>query len=200
MIKNIVFDYGRVLVDYDFKSFLASIIEDEKQRDEFLSLFCSAEFCDRCDRGFETYSDIITEARREYPHWDKYLTEFEDRHIDAMVGEVPGMRAVLQQLKEKGYMLYGLTNWSATVYPVIEKYDILKMMDGRVISSEEHVIKPEAEIYHRLCEKYSLKEDECLFTDDKQINVDGAIAAGMKAVLFNDAEQFLGELRSLKLL
>jgi len=73
-------------------------------------------------------------------------------------------------------------------------------MDGRVISSEERIIKPELEIYHILCDRYSLKIEECLFTDDKQINVDGALAAGMEAVLFVNADQFLKELQARHLL
>jgi len=106
------------------------------------------------------------------------------------------MRAVLDRLRASGYKLYGLTNWSETVYPTIAQFEILRILDGRVISSEEHLIKPEVAIYHRLCEKFSLRPEECLFTDDKQVNIDGALAAGMDAVLFRDAPSFIADLQS----
>jgi HAD superfamily hydrolase (TIGR01509 family) len=64
------------------------------------------------------------------------------------------------------------------------------LLDGWVISSEEHLIKPDVAIYRRLCEKFNLLPEECLFTDDKQVNIDGAMRAGMQAVLFTDAHTF----------
>jgi len=75
MIKNIVFDFGQVLVDYDFPDFLASLIEDEQERKKFGKIFCSREFCDRCDRGEETFREIINKSRQEYPQWDQLLVE-----------------------------------------------------------------------------------------------------------------------------
>lgn len=59
-----------------------------------------------------------------------------------------------------------------------------------VISCEEHFIKPEPEIYLRLCDKFSLNPEECLFTDDRPTNVEGARRIGMQAVLFTSAEQY----------
>ena len=66
------------------------------------------------------------------------------------------MRDLLTRLKADGYRLYGLTNWSKEVYAVIEKFDILQLMDDRLISSEELLIKPDVAIYDRLCEKFGL--------------------------------------------
>jgi len=196
MIKNIIFDFGRVLVDYDYQPLMESILEDPAERMEFYKVFCSMEFRTICDRGDVPFHELILEYRRRLPKWDRQIKEFCDRHFEAMKGEVPGMRALLLRLREKGYKLYGLTNWGETVYPVIEKFDILQMLDGRLISSEEHLIKPDIEIYKRLCEKFGLRMDECLFTDDKQVNVDGALAAGMNAVVFKDAAQLERELVS----
>ena len=51
MIKNIVFDFGKVLVDYDFDRFLSTIIEDKQERDAFAALTCSKEYVDGRDNG-----------------------------------------------------------------------------------------------------------------------------------------------------
>jgi HAD superfamily hydrolase (TIGR01509 family) len=190
MIKNLIFDFGKVLVCYDFSLFLKTIFEDDGERLEFERIFCSIEFTQRCDLGVEPFIDIIRECQEKYPYWKRQLQEFHDRQLDAMTIEMPGMRDLLTKLKANGYHLYGLTNWSSTVYPVIEKFSILQMMDDRLISSEEHLVKPDVAIYNRLCEKFRLVKGECLFTDDKQINIDGAKAAGMPAVLFTDVRQF----------
>jgi len=194
VIKNFIFDFGKVLVDYDFPKMMSSIFPDAEELMEFYPIFCSQEFRDRCDRGEQTFQEIINEYKALYPKWERQLQEFFDKQINAITGEVSGMRRILTLLHEKGYKTYGLTNRSALVYEVIEKYDILQMLDDRLISSEEHLVKPDPQIYHRLCEKYDLIIDECLFTDDRQMNVSGALAAGMDAVLFVDADQYEQEL------
>ncbi len=195
MIKNLIFDFGRVLVCYDYPSFLKPLFDDDDERQEFENLFCCFEFFQRCDLGVEPLIDIIRECQKKYPYWERQLQEFHDRQLDALTIEMPGMRDLLTRLKANGYRLYGLTNWSSKVYTVIEKFSILQMMDDRLISSEEHLVKPDVAIYNRLCEKFGLVKEECLFTDDKQINIDGARTAGMPAVLFTDARQFEEDLK-----
>ena len=145
--------------------------------------------------GADSFIDLIREYQVKYPHWKRQLQEYYDRQLDVMTVEMPGMRDLLTRLKAKGYRLYGLTNWSEAVYDVIGKFDILRMMDDRLISSEEIMIKPDVAIYDRLCEKFGLVKEECLFTDDKQINIDGARAAGINAVLFTDARQYEEDLK-----
>ena len=195
MIKNLIFDFGKVLVCYDFPKFLKTIIDDEDECRRFEEVVCSEEFVNRCDLGEDSFIDLIRECQEKYPHWKNQLQEYFDRQFDVVTVEMPGMRDLLTRLKAKGYRLYGLTNWSEAVYDVIAKYDILSMMDGRLISSEELLIKPDVAIYDRLCEKFGLVKEECLFTDDKQINIDGAKAAGMPAVLFTDARQYEEDLK-----
>lgn len=189
MIKNFIFDFGGVLIGYDYPSLVRTLFDDEVERRAFEELVCSEEFMTRCDLGEESFAEIIRKQQELYPHWKRQLQEFHDRQLDAMTGEIPGMRDLLARLKAEGYHLYGLTNWSEAVYRVIEKFDILQMMEGTLISSEEKMLKPDAAIYHRLCEKFGLNPQECLFTDDKQVNVDGARAAGMQAVLFTNAKE-----------
>ena len=195
MIKNLIFDFGKVLVCYDFPVFLKTIIDDEEECRRFEALVCSEEFVSRCDLGKDSFIDIIRECQEKYPHWKNQLQEYYDRQLDVVTVEMPGMRDLLTRLKANGYRLYGLTNWSNVVYDVIEKFDILSMMDDRLISSEELLIKPDVAIYNRLCEKFGLIKEECLFTDDRQINIDGARAAGMPAVLFTDARQYEEDLK-----
>ena len=110
---------------------------------------------------------------------------------------MPGMRDLLTRYRNKGYKLYGLSNWCSVVYDVMKKFDILQMLDGYVVSSDVHLIKPYPEIYRCLLNRFSLKADECVFADDKLPNVEGARAVGMKAILFKNAVQYEQELKPL---
>lgn len=197
MTKNLIFDFGGVLICYDFPSIVKPLFADDAERRAFEEVVCSDTFMDRCDLGEEPFAEIIRKHQELYPQWKRQLQEFQDRQLDAMTGEMPGMRDLLARLKADGYHIYGLTNWSETIYPVIEKFDILQMMDGTLISSEEKLLKPDAAIYCRLCEKFGLRPQECLFTDDKQVNVDGALAVGMQAVLFTNAAEYEKDINSI---
>lgn len=198
MIRNLIFDFGGVLIGYDYQSLVKTLFDDEAERRAFQELVCSEEFMTRCDLGEESFAEIIRKQQELYPRWKRQLQEFHDRNVDAMTGEMPGMRELLIRFKAEGYHLYGLTNWSEAVYRVIEKFDILQMMEGTLFSSEEKMLKPDAAIYRRLCEKFGLRPEECLFTDDKQVNVDGALAVGMQAVLFTNAKEYEKSLISLQ--
>lgn len=195
MIKNLIFDFGKVLVDYDFEAIIDTFFDYAEELAKFKQAIVSPDFIDSCDKEDIPFAEIIRNAQKQYPQWEKELQMFYDRYIDYVTGEVPGMRSLLTRYRSKGYKLYGLTNWCSVVHQVIQKYDILQMLDDRIISSEEHLIKPDVAIYKRLCDKFGLEPGECLFTDDRPINVEGARAAGMKAIVFKNAEQFEQELQ-----
>lgn len=197
MIRNLVFDFGKVLVDYDFGRFLSTFIDNPETKSWFMQATCNSEFVNRCDKGDETFEEIIRDAQAHYPQWRRELQIFHDRQIEALTGEVAGMSELLSTLKGEGYHLYGLTNWSNAVYAVMRKYGIFRLLDGQVISSEEHLIKPDPAIYHRLFDRFGLKPEECVFTDDKAENIEGSRAVGMEGIVFRDARQYERELRAI---
>lgn len=191
MIKNLIFDFGKVLVDYDFDQFLSLFIPTANRRMDFFAKFCNQALVNRCDKGDETFEQIILEQQGLYPQWREELQTFHDRQIEAVTGEVEGMYDLLSTLKREGYRLYGLTNWSKEVYAVMERYSrIFELLDGQVISSEEHIIKPDPAIYQRLFERFHLKPEECIFTDDKPENILGSKAVGMSGIVFENARQY----------
>lgn len=199
-IENLIFDFGKVLVDYDFMPVMNAFFKDDKvAEDGFCKLFISEDFINACDREEIPFKEIICEAQEKHPEYADALQYFYDHYVDFVIGEMPGMKDMLIWLRQQGFKLYGLTNWCSAVHKVMDKYDIFRLLDGQVISSEEHLLKPEAEIYHRLCERFGLKAGECLFTDDKVVNVEGAKAAGMHAVVFTDAVSYAHDLQRLLL-
>lgn len=192
MIKNIIIDFGRVLVDYDFLPVIDTFFPagDEARKQQFCDLYLSQAFTDRCDLEDIPFAQLIAEEQKAHPEFARELGMFRDRYQEFVIGQMPGMQPLLERLKAHGLRLFGLTNWSSEVYKVIDRYPIFQLLDGRVISSEEHIIKPDRDIYLRLCDRYALNPAECLFVDDKAVNVEGARRAGMDAVVFTTAEAF----------
>jgi FMN phosphatase YigB (HAD superfamily) len=99
------------------------------------------------------------------------------------------MRELLCRFKDGGSRLYGLSNWSYKVYEVIRKYPIFSLLDGMVISSDVHLLKPDSRIYQCLMEKYGLQNEDCVFIDDRKDNVEAAQKLKMQGIVFEDALQ-----------
>ena len=108
---------------------------------------------------------------------------------------------VLSALKSTGISLYILSNWSAETYPVAERrFDFLDWFDGKVISGETGMIKPDPNIYKLLMKTYGLTPQKTVFIDDKSVNVEAANALGIHGIHFKNASKLLKDLRKLELL
>jgi putative hydrolase of the HAD superfamily len=107
------------------------------------------------------------------------------------------MIALMRELKASGLKMAMLTNnvreweplWRAML-PVDEIFE--EIVDSAFVGCR----KPEARIYELTLERIGMPAEECLFIDDLRPNIDGAEAAGMKAVHFRDNEQAIAEIRS----
>lgn len=197
-IKNLIFDFGKVLVNYDFDLYFSHIISDPEKLAAFSKIMNNPEVVNKMDLGEMSVDEIIGELQAKHPEFSSEFVIFGQRYPEIVLGEVEGMRDLLTQLKQKGYKLYGLSNWCSKVYLTMKQYDqIFGLLDGFVISSDERLIKPNPAIYQRLFEKYNLKPEECVFADDKIENIAGSENVGMKAILFKNAKQYEEELMKL---
>ena len=197
MIKNLIFDFGKVLVDYDFEAFFMKHIPDPARCRAFAPILYNERIQQLLDREERPFAQLMEEIISQHLEFEQEIRIFVDQYPNIVTGEVPGMRELLIRLKEEGYRLYGLTNWCSKVHLTMQQFPIFQLLDGQIISSEEHVIKPEAAIYRRLFERFDLKPEECVFADDKAENIEGGRAMGMEGIVFVNAQQYERELRAL---
>ena len=195
MIKNLIFDFGKVLVDYDFEAFFRKFIPDTERCQAFTPVLYNEELQQMLDREERPFDVIMEEWIENHKEFEPEIRYFNEHYPEIVTNEVEGMYELLTQLKAEGYKLYGLTNWCSKVYLTMAQFPIFKLLDGQIISSEEKVIKPEPEIYHRLFDKFNLKPEECIFTDDRTENIEGGKLLGMNGIVFKDAKQYERELR-----
>ena len=189
MIKNIIFDFGKVLVDWDPHHLYDSYFGDVDSAEWFLKNICTMDWNVQMDAG-KPFQQGIEEKITEYPKWEREIRLYWERWIDMMGETIPNMYDWILQLKQEGYAIYGLTNWSIETFPLVkDKYAIFKLMDGIVMSGEEKVTKPDPKIYNILLDRYQLLPDECVFFDDNINNVIAARNIGIHAIQFQSMEQ-----------
>ena len=192
MIKNVIFDYGNVLVDWNpAYLFLPVFGCDEEKCRFFTDNVCNREWFTRMDRG-EDMDVCVAELQACYPQYADAVAMFRDRWFEMCNGEIPGMLEIIQNLKSKGVGVYGLTNWPAETFTEARRrFRTLASIDNYVVSSAVKLAKPEPEIFQLLLSKYNLKADECVFIDDRKDNVDAAKALGMSGIVYPGSAQDL---------
>lgn len=197
MIRNIIFDFGGVLVDWNPHYLFDGYFGDADQATWFLDHICTNEWNRQFDGG-KPFAEGIAELKELFPEWTReigvYWTEWE-----RMMGEaIPGMYEVVADLKAAGYGVYGLTNWSAETFYRIEKnYPVFALLDGKIVSGDVKLLKPDAAIFQCLLDRYGLKAEESVFIDDTPSNVEGARKAGLSALPFTGAAQLRDDLHRL---
>ena len=196
-MKALVFDFGGVLVDWNPHHLYDSYFGSKVKATWFLENICTNEWNSQMDGG-KPFCQGIAELSAQYPEYAKDIEAYFNRWIEMMGTEIEGMYGLLQEYKAKGYTLLGLTNWSSETFcQVKDVYPIFKLLDGMVVSAEEHCIKPSPRIYQILLERFGLNASDCVFIDDRQPNVDGADAVGMTGILFTSAQDLREKLESV---
>lgn len=62
---------------------------------------------------------------------------------------------------------------------------LLDLFETIVDATYTKILKPDPRAYHAVCAELGLPPGACVFVDDQKRNVDGALAAGMRAVHFD---------------
>lgn len=194
MTKNIIFDFGNVLVQWHPELIYTEYFGDEAKAWWFLRHVADNEWRGRIDAG-EPTADCIAELQAKYPEYTKAVALYDERYFDMLTDEVSGMREVITDLKNRKHEIYGLTNWSMETFPIArKKFGILQMIDRYVVSGAEKLIKPDPRLFQVLLDRYNLKAEECTFIDDNPDNVAAAQKLGMQGIAFTNAETLRKEL------
>lgn len=195
MIQNIVFDMGNVLLSYDPKPYVAREIPDpEAGRLLFDACFGGPEW-KQLDAGAISEEEALLSMQSHIPQELRGdLARVFAGWPDCM-SPVPGMEELVAALQEKGFRCLVLSNASVRFPVLVERFSVLRRIEERFVSAYYHLLKPSREIYERFLQEFSLNPQECLFFDDLQENVDGAIACGIHGHRFCGKDDAVDTLR-----
>ncbi|MDP4147228.1 MAG: HAD family phosphatase [Bacillota bacterium] len=196
MYKNIIFDLGRVLLNFNPEEYLKKKnIEVERISEVYKEIFQSEEWI-MLDKGIITEEDakkII--INRSINNTDLIELAFENWY--EILTPIDGTVEILKELKDAEYKLYFLSNFHLLAFEYVTKmYDFFKLFNGGVVSYEEKLLKPEEAIYKKIIEKYNLKPEESIFIDDVKENVEGARRVNIRSILFTNPGALREELRA----
>jgi putative hydrolase of the HAD superfamily len=193
-VRNVVFDFGGVLVRWQPEAVIAGFYADEPLRALVRdAVFRHPDWID-IDRGTLSESAAIERfaARMNRPVAEMRALM---QNIKDSLTPLPDSIALLDELAQRGVPLYGLSNMSAPIFALLKsRYEHWDRFRGIVISGEIGLVKPEPEIFHHLAQRYDLVPAETVFIDDHLPNIECARRLGFRTIHFADAQQCSREL------
>ena len=184
MIKNIVFDMGGVILDFNLKKTVTQEFAPEYHDVIYEHVFGENSVWKTLDEGIYTFDQVIPGILEKLP------PEIHEK-ISAMVTDFydymppfPETYELIKELKEKGYKIYLLSNATPRFFDRYLDIPAFEYFDGLFISALYKLLKPNREIYEAFCNKFSLDPTECFFIDDLEANIEGAKKYGMQGFQF----------------
>lgn len=190
MIKNIVFDMGKVLLDFDPVGVCRHYTDSEEDIKKIGDALFFSEEWSKLDEGVITEEEamVIVQGRLSEPrlkelaalslaHWHEYNLRPKE-----------GMEELVREIKENGFSIYLCSNASHRLRVFEHMIPGISYFDGVLVSAEEKLLKPDVRIYERLFEKFSLDPAQSYFIDDLPDNIEGAKKAGMAGYCFADGD------------
>ena len=205
MIKNIIFDIGNVILQFDIKEVIPNFTKKESEKQFIINnIINSPEWLQYSliDTGFISREQAIEIVEDRTNHInDELIEKFWYRYNDySFIND--NVIDIIKELKEKDYKIYLLSNINSHTYNHIKDNKLFNLVDGYVFSYIEHQVKPYVGIYNTLLERYKLIPRECLFIDDNIKNITTANELGIqgKKVIPDNFESVVQTLKEYNIL
>jgi 2-haloacid dehalogenase len=191
----LVFDVGGVLLDWNPRHLYRKFFNgDLESMEQFLKEidFNGWNLCQDAGRPFtEAVAALIT----QHPRWEELIKAYHSRWEESIRGTIEGSVEILADLRNSGYPLYALSNFSVEKFQLVrERFDFFAWFDDILISAQVQLVKPDPRIFQVLLERIEREPAECLLIDDSGPNIKTACKLGFEAIHFQSSEQLRAEL------
>ena len=197
MYRNIVFDLGGVVVDYDPHTFLLERFFDESVESKVHEIVFGSKEWRQLDAGEITRAEanaIMLEKAREAGCLFEVQSVLDDwmRTLKTRRKTVE----IIKRLKKMGFSIYYLSNIAQDTLEELKKRDFWPLFEGGVASCEAGTNKPDARIYELLITKYLLDRTETIFVDDNKLNANAAYELGITGIHYKGGPAFIRALNA----
>ena len=195
MIQNIVFDLGGVLADFRIAEFLMEKGLDAPMIRRVLKASVMNPYWGRFERGEVSEEQTLRAFAAADPEIEKEL-RLAFSNLSGMLVIREYAIPLVRKLKEEGYGVYYLSNYSKKAYDECgESLAFMPYMDGGVVSFRVGMTKPDPRMFQCFLERYGLRPETCAFIDDTEENVNVAREIGFEGIVFQSYDALMAELR-----
>lgn len=200
MVKTVVFDLGKVLVDFDYTIAARRIAARSKVPPEQIRSFVDySPLLFRLERGEVTTRQFYDEVCAA-TGFDGSLAEFANFFADIFVPIAP-MIELQAAVRQRGIPTYVFSNTNdLAISHIRQAFPFYRNFDGYILSYEHGVMKPDAGLYEVVERQSGRRGAEILYLDDRPENVAAGAARGWQVILQEDPDKSRAAIQELGLL
>ena len=199
MFKDIIFDFGQVMVSFEPEYMVGKYVSDPEDRALLSRVIFDRLYWDRLDIGSISDDEVICECKKRLP--DRLHSACENAYYGwvTSIPEIDGMSELVNTVREKfGRRVFLLSNISRYFVKNKDSVPSLSLFEKCIFSAEHGTVKPERRIFEILLDNCGILPEETVFIDDSEKNLAGAEAIGIKGILFKgDARTLMNELEKI---
>ena len=194
MIKNLVFDFGQVMVHFDPYYMVSVHTSSEEDRALLAPIIFDRLYWDPLDAGTISDEEVVRAVKSRIP---ERLHEVAERiYYDWIynIPEIEGMCELVRYVKERyGVRVFLLSNVCTYFAEHENEIPCLSLFEKRIYSGVCGFVKPERGIFEHLCRECGILPEETFFIDDNEKNIRGAAEYGINGYLFDGDSKKLRE-------
>jgi 2-haloacid dehalogenase len=196
----VLFDLGKVLLDWDPRYYYARFFSSEDALDHFAQKVIGHDWYLEMDAG-KTADQAIAERCRAFPRHAELIARWKEGWPIMLRGPIPASVDILEELRARGIRLYALTNFSRETWPLARaRFDFLSWFEDAIVSGEHGIVKPDPRIFELAISRCRLEPSRTAFVDDVPANVEAGRACGLRALRFSSPAKLREDLSVLGLL
>lgn len=186
--QAVVFDIGRVVIQWDLRHLFEKLIADPAELDWFLGNVVTEQWHFQHDAG-RPLAEMLPELKAVFPDHAPLIDAYARRFSETIPGRIPGTDRLIERLAKQGVPLFALTNFGSEFWPHFRASEpLLDLFRDIVVSGDERCAKPEARIYEIAERRFGFAPEALFFTDDNPHNIAAAAARGWQVHQFAGAE------------
>ena len=191
MIKNVVFDFGQVMFRFEPSYMVGRYVDDKDDAALLEEVVFDRLYWDKLDSADISDDEVVSACRERLP--ERLWQVAERIYFDWIFNlpEIDGMRELVRYIKRQyGVRVLLLSNISTYFAEHADEIDVLREFEACVFSAVIGKVKPSADIFEYVCQKYGMLAEETVFVDDNPNNIKGAQSVGITGYLFDgDADK-----------
>lgn len=186
-VEAVVFDVGRVLVEWDLRCLYAKLIDDPEQLEWFVTHVVTEDWHYQHDAGRDL-AEMVADRKRAFPDHADLIDAYATRFAETIPGPVKGSQELVDRLAARGVPLFAITNFATPFFAEFRPaHPVMLYFRDIVVSGDEKIAKPDPRIFDLAATRFGHAPGAMLFIDDNAANIAAAQALGWQVHHFNDA-------------
>lgn len=199
-VDAVVFDVGKVLIEWDMRLLFAKLIDDPARLDWFLATVVTHDWHFEHDAGRDL-AEMVAARKAEFPGHDDLLDAYATRFGETIPGNVPGSHQIVRDLAAQGVPLFAITNFASPFWRDYRNGEpLFDLFADIVVSGDEKIVKPDHRIFDLAAARFGHQPGAMLFIDDNAANIAAARELGWQVHHFAGAEALRADLAGRGLL